>query len=140
MPKLTNTNEVFQLSIFFISVIYLLGFGGVGVGVIVDEEEDYVEGKTLLKNLCGYRFLSGCPSGISFPQLSISFQSGTSDIAAVSTKSPVYPRCPFVPSAFAFLFLEMSLKRIRQACHRLHPENLVTYHERYKRNQSLNFS
>ena len=49
MPKLTNTNEVFQLSIFFISVIYLLGFGGVGIGVIVDEEEDYVEGKTLLK-------------------------------------------------------------------------------------------
>ncbi len=49
MPKLTNTNEVFQLSIFFISVIYLLGFGGVGIGVIVDEEEDYVEGKILLK-------------------------------------------------------------------------------------------
>eukprot|EP00943_MAST-04B_sp_MAST-4B-sp1_P004323 g4323.t1 len=37
MPKLTNTVEVFQLSIFCISVLYLIGFGG--IGVIVDDDD-----------------------------------------------------------------------------------------------------
>lgn len=37
MPKLTNTVEVFQLSIFCMSVLYLIGFGG--IGMVVDDDD-----------------------------------------------------------------------------------------------------
>ena len=42
---------------------------------------------------------SGCPGGIGVAQLSISFQSGCSLDAAVSTSSPVYPVWPLAPGA-----------------------------------------
>jgi hypothetical protein len=43
--------------------------------------------------------------------LSISFQSGTSDVAAVSTSSPVYPVWPWEPGATKRAFSSIGLEK-----------------------------